>query len=224
MSDFNSSQEPPPRITFGFRLRNWFLTGLIIAGPLAITVGLTTSFITWVDDKVRPLLPISWRPETYLPFAVPGFGLIIAVTGLTLLGFLTAGLLGRTIVRIGEALLDRMPLIRSVYKALKQVFSTLFSQSGTTFRRVGIIEYPAQGQYSIVFYSLPPPSSVSDKIPAGDYIGVFLPCAPNPTTGFFIYLPASKVTEIDMSVDAAAKLVMSAGVIVPEELPKIAGH
>lgn len=212
--------EAPAGISLGFRLRNWFLTGLVIAGPLAITIGLTTSFITWVDDKMRPLMPVSWRPETYLPFAVPGFGLIVAVVGLTLLGFLTAGLLGRTIIRIGEALLDRMPLVRSIYKALKQVFSTLFSQSGTSFRKVGIIEYPTQGQFSIVFYSLPPPKSVTEKIPKGDYIGVFLPCAPNPTTGFFIYLLESKVTEIDMSVDAAAKLVMSAGVIVPEELAK----
>src|SRR5580658_5350306 len=121
---------PSPR-GIGARIRNYFLTGLVVAGPLAITVWLTWSFITWVDNLVRPFIPVTYRPETYLPGRIPGSGLIIAVVALTLLGFLTANLVGRTLVEAGERLLERMPLVRSVYKGLKQVFETLFSESGS---------------------------------------------------------------------------------------------
>src|SRR6266853_4215189 len=137
------------------RLRNYFLTGLILVGPLYITVGLTWWFINWVDDLVRPFIPVAYRPETYLPGKIPGTGLVIAFLALTLLGFLTANLVGRTLVEAGERLLDRMPLVRSVYKGLKQVFETLFSQSGSSFRTVGLIEFPAPGMWSLVFLSQP---------------------------------------------------------------------
>src|SRR5215469_12677347 len=138
--------KPPVHQTgIGARIRNYFLTGLVVAGPLAITVWLTWSFITWVDDLVRPFVPVDYRPETYLPRQIPGTnlflpgripgtGLIIAFLALTLLGFLTANLVGRTLVEFGERLLDRMPLVRSIYKGLKQVFETLFSESGSSFR------------------------------------------------------------------------------------------
>ena len=116
------------------RLRNYFLTGLIVAGPLSITVCLIWSFVTWVDDLVRPFIPVAYRPETYLPFKMPGSGLIIALLALTLLGFLTANLVGRTLVEFGESMLSRMPIVRPIYKSLKQIFETLFSKSGSSFR------------------------------------------------------------------------------------------
>jgi uncharacterized membrane protein len=200
------------------RLRNYFLTGLIVAGPLTITIYITWWFITLVDGWVKPLVPQRYLPETYLPFQIPGFGLIIAFTGLTLLGFLTANLVGRTLLEIGEVVLTRMPVVRGIYRGTKQIFETIFSTTGTSFRTVGLVEFPVKGTWSIVFISTPPGPDLTEQLPeAGEYMGVFLPCTPNPTTGFFFYLPRKDVIELSMSVDDAAKLVMSAGVIQPDE-------
>jgi uncharacterized membrane protein len=200
------------------RLRNYFLTGLIVAGPLAITLYITWSFITWVDGWVKPLVPAAYLPETYLPFTIPGIGLIIAVTALTLLGFLTANLVGKTLLNLGEVVLSRMPVVRGIYKGTKQVFETIFSANGTSFRKVGLVQFPVKGTWSVVFISNPAGPELTEQLPAaGEYLGVFLPCTPNPTTGFFFYLPRRDVIEISMSVDDAAKLVMSAGVIQSEE-------
>ena len=127
------------------RLRNYFLTGLILVGPVYITVNLTWWFINWVDDLVRPFIPIAYRPETYLPIKIPGTGLIIALVALTLLGFLTANLVGRTLVEFGETILNRMPVVRPIYKSLKQIFETLFSKTGSSFRRVALVEFPSPG-------------------------------------------------------------------------------
>src|SRR5262249_5333914 len=124
------------------RIRNYFLTGLILVGPVYITLNLTWWLINWVDDLVRPLIPVAYRPETYLPIKLPGTGLIIAFVAITLLGFLTANLVGRTLVEFGENILNRMPVVRPIYKSLKQIFETLFSKSGTSFRRVALVEFP----------------------------------------------------------------------------------
>src|SRR5690349_2640593 len=210
--------EPAPEATHGImaRFRNYFLTGLVVAGPVAITLYLTWWFVTWVDGLVRPFVPIAYRPETYLPFGVPGSGLIVAVVALTLLGFLTANLIGRTLVDLGERLLGRIPAVRAIYRGLKQVFETLFSGKGSSLRRVGLVEFPSPGMWSIVLISLPPNGEVADRLPGQEeHISVFLPCAPNPTTGFFFYVPRSKVIEIEMSAEDAATLIMSCGVVQP---------
>jgi len=213
----------PPEAPRGFmaRIRNYFLTGLIVAGPVAITFYLTWWFVTWVDAIVRPLVPEAYRPEQYLPYGIPGSGLIVAFVALTLLGFLTANLIGRSLVDLGEKLLGRMPVVRAIYRGLKQVFETLFSGNGSSFRKVGLVEFPSPGMWSIVLISQPPSVEVSSKIPTDEeHISVFLPCAPNPTTGFFFYVPKSKLIEIDMSAEAAATLIMSAGVVQPGSDPQ----
>lgn len=198
------------------RIRNYFLTGLVVTGPVAITLYLTWSFITWVDDLVRPFIPVAYRPETYLPVRIPGSGLIIAFIALTLLGFLTANLVGRTLVEAGEMLLARMPIVRPIYKALKQIFETLFSKSGSSFRKVGLVEFPAPGMWSLVFISQPPSAEVAMRLPSADeHVSVFLPCTPNPTTGFFFYLPRRDIIELDIAVEEAATLLISAGMIQP---------
>lgn len=200
------------------RLRNYFLTGLVIAGPLALTAYITWWVVNLIDGWVKPLVPAAYWPETYVQFPVPGFGLVIAFVGLTLLGFLTANLVGRTFLEFGETILERMPVVRGLYRGIKQIFETVFSQSGTSFRKVGLVQFPAPGMWSIVFISAPPPADVSDPLPsAGEYVSVFLPCTPNPTTGFFFYLPRRDVIEVPISVEGAAKMVMSAGLIQPEE-------
>src|ERR1700758_1721379 len=210
--------EPAPDVHSGFvaRFRNYFLTGLIVAGPIAITFYLTWWFVTWVDGLVRPFVPVAYRPETYLPFGLPGSGLIVAVIALTLLGFLTANLIGRSLVDLSERLLGRIPAVRAIYRGLKQVFETLFSGKGSSFRRVGLVEFPSPGMWSIVLISQEPSADVARSLPGQeDHISVFLPCAPNPTTGFFFYVPKSKVIEVDMSTEDAATLIMSCGVVQP---------
>jgi uncharacterized membrane protein len=203
----------------GGRLRNWFLTGVIVAGPLAVTAYIVWWFVDTIDTWVKRLVPVKFWPDTYLPFQLPGLGVIFALLGLTLLGCLAANLAGRSLIRLGEALLARMPIVRSIYKSVKQIFETVFSQSGTTFRKVGLIEYPGKGAWSLVFIASPPGHTVRKHLPASeDYISVFLPCTPNPTTGFYFFLPARDVIEVPLSPDAAAKLIMSCGVIQPEAM------
>src|SRR6478672_3141105 len=182
--------EIPPEVHIGFmaRFRNYFLPGLIVAGPISITFYLTWWFVTWVDGLVRPFVPVAYRAETYLPFGLPGSGLVVGVIALTLLGFLTANLIGRTLVDLGERLLGRIPAVRAIYRGLKQVFETLFSGSGSSFRRVGLVEFPSPGMCSIVLISQPPSADVSGSLPGKEeHVSVFLPCSPNPTTGFFFY-------------------------------------
>lgn len=203
------------------RLRRYFLTGVVIAGPLAITAAVTWWFISLADGWVKPLIPSTILPESYLPFAIPGFGLLVALLGLTMLGFLTANLVGRALLEAGEGLLERTPVVSGLYKGMKQIFSTVFSTTGTTFRTVGLVEYPTKGMWSIVFLSKEAAPEVASSLPnPEEHIGVFLPCSPNPTTGFFFYLPRKDVIEISISVEDAAKLVMSAGLIQPGDMPK----
>jgi uncharacterized membrane protein len=196
------------------RLRNYFLTGLILVGPIYITVNLTWWFINWVDDTVRPFIPVGLRAETYLPFRVPGYGVIVALFALTLLGFLTANLVGRTLVEFSENLLNRMPIVRPIYKTMKQIFETLFSKSGSSFRRVALVEFPT-GMRSVVFLSQPPGADIAARLPDNDYVSCFLPCTPNPTTGFFFYARRSEIIEIDITVEQAMTLIMSAGMVQP---------
>ena len=202
------------------RIRNYFLTGLVVAGPLAVTAWLIWSFINWVDGVVTPLVPPPYRPESYLPWPIPGTGLIIAFVALTLLGFLTANLVGRTLVGWGESLLSRMPIVRPIYKTMKQIFEALFSKSGSSFRKVALVEFPAPGMWSLVFLSQPPGGHVADKLPQGEHVSVFLPCTPNPTTGFFFFVKRDELIELDISVENAMTLLISAGVVQPDNAQK----
>jgi uncharacterized membrane protein len=203
------------------RVRAYFLTGLIVAGPVAITFYLIWSFVTWVDGLVKPFIPVAYRPETYLPVSVPGYGLIIGFLALTLLGFLTANLVGRTMVEAGEMILGRVPIVRPIYRGLKQVFETLFSKSGSTFRRVALVEFPSPGMWSLVFLSSPPGEDITTRLPTQEeHVSVFMPCTPNPTTGFFFYVPRREVIELSIPVEAAAKLIMTAGMIQPDGDPQ----
>jgi uncharacterized membrane protein len=197
------------------RLRNYFLTGLVVTGPVAITIWLTWSFVTWVDDLVRPFIPVVYRPETYFNVYIPGYGLIIAFAVLTFVGFLTANLVGRSLVELGEKLLHRMPVVRPIYKTMKQIFETLFSKSGSSFRTVALVEFPAPGMWSLVFLSQPPSADVSAKLPAIEHVSAFMPCTPNPTTGFFFYVPRKDLIELDITVESAMTLLMSAGMVRP---------
>jgi uncharacterized membrane protein len=224
MTDFNPRLDhmsainaaPPQQSGLVARLRNYFLTGLVVAGPLAITVWLIWSIVTWVDGFMRPLIPEMYRPETYLPWPIPGTGLIIAIAALMLLGFLTANFVGRTLVRWGEGLLNRMPIVRPIYKTMKQIFEALFSKSGSSFRQVALVEFPAPGMWSLVFLSQPPSGDLAEKLPQGEHVSAFMPCTPNPTTGFFFYVLRKDLIVLDVSVENAMTLLISAGMVQPD--------
>jgi uncharacterized membrane protein len=197
------------------RIRNYFLTGLVLVGPLYITVGLTWWFINWVDELVRPIIPVAYRPETYLPIKVPGTGLIIGFVLLTALGFLTANLVGRKLVEFGENILNRMPVVRPIYNSLKHIFATLFAKTGSNFRRVALVEFPSPGMWSLVFLSQTASPDIAARLPNTEHVAAFMPCTPNPTTGFFFYVPRRDLIELDISVEAAMTLLMSAGIVQP---------
>jgi uncharacterized membrane protein len=224
MSEVDPKTGETPTITvvagshsgLGARLRRYFLTGLVVAGPVAITAWLIWSIVTWVDDLVRPLIPPMYRPETYLPWPIPGTGLIIAIVALTLLGFLTANLVGRTLVGWGEGLLNRMPIVRPIYKTMKQIFEALFSKSGSSFRQVALVEFPSPGMWSLVFLSQAPGSDVAGKLPKGEHVSAFMPCTPNPTTGFFFYVLRKDLIVLDITVEEAMTLLISAGMVQPD--------
>jgi uncharacterized membrane protein len=215
-SPIPSPDQGPAGLSARARLRNYFLTGLIVAGPLAITIYITWWFINLVDGWMRPLVPAAYRPETYLPFPIPGFGLVLAFLGLTLLGFLTANLVGKSLLKFGEVMLDRMPVVRGLYKGVKQIFETVFKQDGQSFRQVGLIEWPGEGLWSLCFITEPAQGALAEALPPSDHVCVFVPCTPNPTTGYLVVMERARVKEVDLSTDDAFKLLMSMGIIQPE--------
>ena len=220
-SGTGSGAKPAPGLMS--RIRTYFLTGLVVAGPVAVTLWLIWWFVTWVDGLVRPFIPKMYRPETYLPIQIPGLGLIIVFLALTLLGFLTANLIGRKLVDLGEGLLSRMPIVRPIYRTAKQIFQTLFSKSDSSFRKVGLVEFPSPGMWSLVFLTQSPTNEISSHLPAIEHVSAFMPCTPNPTTGFFFYVPRRDVIDLDITVEQAMTLLMSAGIVQPGSDPQAQG-
>ncbi|MAW86676.1 MAG: hypothetical protein CMJ42_09125 [Phyllobacteriaceae bacterium] len=200
------------------RLRNYFLTGFVVLAPLAVTAWLAWTFIGWVDGWVKPYIPARYNPDFYLPFPVPGFGLIVALVSITLIGFLTANFIGRSIINFGEDLLGQMPLVRSIYRGLKQIIETVLSDKSDTFKQVALVEYPRKGLWALVFIATEAQGEVRQILQreSGDTIAVFLPTTPNPTSGFLLFVPRKDVHVLDMTVEEAAKLIISAGLVTPE--------
>ena len=199
-------------------MRSNFFTGLVICAPLAITVYLTWSLIEWVDGWVKPYLPDLYNPDSYLPFTIPGFGVLVALFIITNVGFLTANLIGRSIVSYGESVLARMPVVRNIYSALKQIFETVFREDSESFQSVVLVEYPRKGLWALAFVATDTLGEVQSNLDesAGKTVSVFLPTTPNPTSGFLLFVPAVDVLPLEMSVEEAAKLVISAGLVAPE--------
>ncbi|MDH3742826.1 MAG: DUF502 domain-containing protein [Hyphomicrobiales bacterium] len=195
------------------RFRNYFLTGLVVSAPIGITAWLAWWFVSLFDAWVKPFIPSVYNPDTYLPFTVPGVGLLAAILGIALIGALAANLVGRTILGYWEILLDRMPVIRSVYKAMKQIFQTAFSQESATFEKVGLIEYPRRGVHVVVFIARALDSGEIGLEPGHEMVACFMPTTPNPTSGFLFFVFTEEVRILDLSVEEGAKLVISAGLV-----------
>ena len=206
------------------RMRTYFLTGVIVAAPISITVYVTWSIIEWFDEQFLPLIPdlpphIAERLKLPfdLPFEIPGLGLIVALVGLTVIGFLTANLLGRSIVKFGERLVDRMPIVRGIYNVLKQLFETVLTDSSQAFQHAALVEYPRRGLYTIGFVAGDTRGEVVRRTEL-DMVSVYVPTTPNPSSGFILFIPREDVRVLDMTVEQAMKYVVSVGVVVPPDL------
>lgn len=201
------------------RLRTYFLTGFVVLAPIAITAWIALSFIEWVDGLIKPLIPSVYNPDTYLPFPVPGIGLILALVGITLIGFLTANFIGKAILRFGEHFVNRMPLVRNIYKALKQILETVLSEKTNSFQQAALIEYPRPGMWALCFVSTESRGEVKEVTGGAEgSLAVFVPTTPNPTSGFLLLVPHEDVHILNMSVEDAAKLIISGGLVSPDEM------
>jgi uncharacterized membrane protein len=206
----------PSNPRFWGRVRAYFLTGLVVSAPIGITIWLTLWFIGLFDVWIKPLIPYPYNPDHYLPFSVPGVGLLFALVGITLIGALAANLVGRRVIFYWDALLNRTPIVRSLYKGTKQIFETIFAQNGATFRQVGLIEWPRKGIYSIVFISREVDGGQVGLEPGRAMYAVYISTTPNPTSGYVYFVDVADVRIIDMPVEDALKLIISMGLVFPE--------
>lgn len=198
------------------RLRNYFLTGVLVTAPLVITFYAAYVVVSFIDNTVTGLLPDTYNPNTYLPFSVPGVGLLVLFTSLVIIGFLTANFLGRLLLKWGEAVLDRMPVIRNIYGAIKQILETILKSQSTAFREVVLIEYPRTGVWSIGFVSGTTQGEVQN-LTQEEMVNVFIPTTPNPTSGFLLFVPRKDMKTLHMSVEEGIKMVVSGGIITPPD-------
>lgn len=214
---------PAPRVSLLTRLRNYFLAGIIVAAPIGLTIYLVFITIEAIDRNVRSLVPHGYEPERFipsynLPFGIPGLGLIAAVVILTLIGFLATNLMGRTLLRLGERIVARMPIVRGIYSALKQIFETVFSQSGNSFRQVALVPWPSQGSWTIAFVTNYIQGGEVGEHLGDEIVTCYVPTTPNPTGGYMTYFRRRDIHILSMTVDQAMKLIISCGVIVPTDI------
>lgn len=209
---------PPvkPRMTLGGRLRAYFFAGILVTAPAAITFYVAWLFIGFIDEQVTSLLPSRYNPNEILPFSIPGLGLVMLVAALTMIGAFTAGFLGRMALRFSESILARMPVIRSLYGAVKQIFETVLATQSTAFRQVVLVEYPRRGIWAIGFVSGVTKGEVQN-LTADEVINVFLPTTPNPTSGFLLFVPRRDLVVLNMSVEDGIKMVVSGGIVTPPD-------
>ncbi len=201
---------------FGSRMRAYFFAGILVVAPIFITFYLAWLFIGFVDSKITPLIPVKYNPETYLPFALPGLGLVILVLALILTGALTAGFMGRLWKRFSEDMLARMPVIRNIYSALRQILETVLADHSAAFREAVMIEYPRRGIWAIGFITGRTEGEVQ-SITEEECINIFLPTTPNPTSGFLLFVPKKDLVPLSMTVEEAIKMVISGGIVTPPD-------
>lgn len=204
-----------PKPGFLQNARANFLTGLVVVLPIVLTIWLTWTFVTWVDTTVVPWVPRAYRPSTYIEWDIPGFGVVIFVIFTTIVGYFAKRVFGMQLIRMGESILGRMPIVRSIYNAVKQIVETVFAQSATTFRQACLVEYPRRDLWAIAFIATDAKGEVHNKTGTEEMYAIFLPSTPNPTTGFLMFVPKKDVILLDMSIEEAAKLIISAGLVVP---------
>jgi uncharacterized membrane protein len=199
------------------RLRASFLTGLIVIAPIGLTIWLLWTLMGWVDGFVLPLVPARFNPEQYIGINLRGVGVIFFLLFTIIVGWIAKGLIGRSLLRWAESLVDRTPVVRSIYSGIKQIAETVFAQSERSFEKACLIEYPRKGIWAIGFISTDAKGEISRRIPVDEnLVSIFLPTTPNPTSGFLLFVPRSDVIELNMTIEESAKLVISAGLVYPD--------
>lgn len=222
-------EKPSPPGLFA-RLRASFLTGLVVIAPVGLTIWLIWTVVGWIDGFVLPFVPRTYQPDKLIQtllgldpsvqINVRGIGVVIFLVFTVMIGWLAKGLIGRSLIRYAESLVERTPVVRSVYSGIKQISETVFAQSERSFEKACLIEYPRKGIWAIGFISTTAKGEISDRAGnSGDLLSIFVPTTPNPTSGFLLFLPAEDVIELDMSVEDTAKLVISAGLVYPNGKP-----
>ena len=202
--------------SFLSKIRSYFLTGIIVTAPVGLTFYVAILFIGFIDGKVRNNIPEKYHYDNLLPIEIPGIGLLFVFILLTFIGFLTAGLIGRFIIKLGERIISRLPIIRSVYGALKQIFESVLASSSKSFREVVLIEYPRKGVWAIGFITGDTKGEVQNATKE-NMVNVFLPTTPNPTSGFLLFVPRKDVIILDMNVEEGIKMVISGGIVTPKQ-------
>ncbi len=200
-------------------IKRYFITGLLIWVPLVITAWVLSIIVETLDQSLR-LLPETIHPKSLLGFALPGVGALLTLAMILLTGLLATNFIGQKLVGWWDKLLSRIPVVNSVYKAVKQVSDTLFAPNGNAFRKALLVQYPRHGAWTIAFLTGAPGGDIRNHL-AGDYVSVYVPTTPNPTSGFFLMLPRQDVVELDMSVDEALKYIISMGVVAPPPHPRV---
>ncbi len=219
---FRSRRLHRRRIQFMEHLRGYFIAGILVTGPTALTLYLTWTFVNFIDTSVGHILPTEYNPETYLPFYIPGIGLIVAVVGLTLIGAATAGYVGRIVLRLSERILARMPVVRGIYGAVKQIFETVLAKQSNSFREVVLLEWPRRGVWTVGFVTAAVEGEISEAAGAGgETVAIYVPTTPNPTSGYLAFVPRQDVVKLSMSVEDAIKYVISTGIVAPPETRKV---
>lgn len=203
----------------GSKIKAYFFTGILVTAPVAMTFYLAYKLITWIDVSVNRLIPPEFRPDNYLPYSIPGLGVVLLILALILIGMFAAGFLGRFFLRLGEWIVYKVPFISSVYSLLKQVFQTFLSNKNDAFTKVVLLEYPRKGIWILGFVSSDTQGEVKDKL-GRELLNVFIPTTPNPTSGFLIFVPKEDTINVDMSVEEGIKFVISGGLVTPEMTKK----
>ncbi|HEX4986274.1 MAG TPA: DUF502 domain-containing protein [Burkholderiales bacterium] len=198
-------------------MKKYFITGLLIWVPIVITVWVLSVLVGTLDQSLL-LLPEDWQPREWLGFNIPGLGVLLTLAIVLLTGMLAANMIGQRLVHLWESLLGRIPIVKSLYSSVKQVSDTLFSSSGQAFRKALLVQYPRQGSWTIAFLTGQPGGDVANHL-KGEYVSVYVPTTPNPTSGFFLMMPRADVIELDMDVDEALKYIISMGVVAPGARP-----
>jgi uncharacterized membrane protein len=207
---------PPARVSFFGKLRAYFFTGLAITAPIAITIWATLWFVNIFDAWLKPYIPSYYNPDTYLPFRVPGFGLIFALIAITFIGALAANLVGRTLIGLWDNVLNRTPVVRSIYKGSKQIFETLFLQNGTSFQKACLVEWPRHGIWTLAFISREIDGAMVGLEKGRKMYAAYVSTTPNPTGGYVFFCDVGDVIVLDTTVEDALKLVISMGLVFPE--------
>lgn len=195
------------------RLRNYFLTGLLVTAPPALTIYLAVLFVSFIDNKVRHLIPEEYNPEQYLPFASPGLGVVIVIVALIVLGAFTTGYLGRLFVRIWERMWEKMPFVSGIYSTFKQLFETVFSKKSNAFRQVVLVEFPRKDVWTVAFVTSDVPYALSNALNDNELISVYVPTTPNPTSGYWGMYRRQEVIPLNISVEDGLKMVISLGIV-----------